>query len=136
MNILTAIGNLGRDCELRFTAKKEPVASFSFALQSGYGENRKTTWLECSLWGKQAETLTPMLLKGTQVGLTGEFSIREYQDKDGNLKTSPSLNVRDVTLLGKKELSAPKEAGKANGHQPQPLDLPELPDGFDDDAPF
>lgn len=136
MNILTAIGNLGRDCELRFTAKQEPVASFSFALQSGYGENRKTTWLECSIWGKQAETLTPMLLKGTQVGVTGEFSIREYQDKDGNLKTSPSLNVRDVTLLGKKEPSAPKEASKANGHQPQPLDLEADIAVFEDDIPF
>lgn len=129
MNILTATGNIGRDAELRFTADQTQVAGFSFALSSGYGKNEKTTWLECSLFGKRAETLAPMLLKGTKIAISGEFSVREWNDKEGNLKTTPSLRVNDVTLLGKRsENSNVQETRKAE---------PSLPDdGFQDDIPF
>lgn len=129
MNILTATGNIGRDAELRFTADQTQVAGFSFALSSGYGKNEKTTWLECSLFGKRAETLAPMLLKGTKIAISGEFSVREWNDKDGNLKTTPSLRVNDITLLGKRsENSNVQETRKAE---------PSLPDdGFQDDIPF
>ena len=139
MNVLNAIGNIGRDAELRFMADQTPVAGFSFALNSGYGKNAKTTWLECSIFGKRAETLAPMLLKGTQIGITGEFSIREYQDKDGNLKTSPSLRVENVTLLGKKgdkPLAEAKESAKADGFQPQHPTTDMLDTVFEDDVPF
>lgn len=137
MNVLNAIGNVGRDAELRFMADQTPVAGFSFALNSGYGKNAKTTWLECSIFGKRAETLAPMLLKGTQIGITGEFSIREYQDKDGNLKTSPSVRVENVTLLGKRDaLKEPKESAKADGFQPQHPTTDMLDTVFEDNVPF
>jgi single-strand DNA-binding protein len=134
MNILTATGNLGRDCEVRFMADATPVGSFSFALSSGYGKSAKTTWLDCSIFGKRAETLAPMLSKGTQIAITGEFSIREYNDKDGNLKSVPSLRVNDITLLGKKgDAPAPLEVAQVK-------DLPKsnVPDfdAFEDDVPF
>lgn len=111
-----------------------PVGSFSFALSSGYGKSAKTTWLDCSLFGKRAETLAPMLSKGTQIAITGEFSVREYNDKDGNLKSVPSLRVNDVTLLGKKgDAPAPLEVAQVK-------DLPKsnVPDfdAFEDDVPF
>lgn len=134
MNVLSATGNLGRDCEVRFMADATPVGSFSFALSSGYGKNAKTTWLDCSIFGKRSEALAPMLLKGTQVALSGEFSIREYNDKDGNLKSVPSLRVNDITLLGKKgDAPAPLEVAQVK-------DLPKsnVPDfdDFEDQIPF
>jgi single-stranded DNA-binding protein len=43
-----------------------------------------------------------MLLKGTQIGVTGEISQRSYKAKDGTEKTSLELRVADVTLLGNK----------------------------------
>jgi len=112
MNILTATGNLGRDCEVRFMADATPVGSFSFALSSGYGKNAKTTWIDCSLFGKRAETLAPMLLKGTQIGITGEISLRPYKAKDGTEKSSLECRVNDVTLLGGKS-DKPAGAGSA-----------------------
>ena len=71
MNVLNAIGNVGKDAEVRFTGNGDAIASFSFALTSGYGDKQITTWLNCNLWGKRAETLAPMLLKGTKIGITG-----------------------------------------------------------------
>ena len=127
MNVLNAIGNLPRDAEVRFLADGNPVLSFGFALNSGYGEKQVTTWLNCSLFGKRAETLAPMLLKGTKIGITGEFSLREYTDKAGAVKTSAELRVSDVTLLGKKDGSAP-----AKSKNPAPEAISEI----SEDIPF
>tara|TARA_B110000908_G_scaffold172331_1_gene239109 strand:- start:4406 stop:4789 length:384 start_codon:yes stop_codon:yes gene_type:complete len=107
MNVLNAIGNLPRDSEVRFLPDGTAVLGFSFALNAGFGEKQSTSWLNCSLFGKRAERLAPMLLKGTKIGVTGEFSISKYPDKAGVIQTSPELRVNDVTLLGKKDAAAP-----------------------------
>jgi single-strand DNA-binding protein len=129
MNILSATGNIGRDAELRHTPAGDQVAQFSFALTSGYGDKAITTWINCNIWGKRAETLAPMLLKGTQIGITGELTNRPYKDKQGNEKYSLELRVNDITLLGKRsENSNAQETQKAK---------PSLPnDKFEDDIPF
>lgn len=102
MNVLNAIGNISRDAELRFTPAGDAICSFNFALNSGYGAKQVTTWLNCSVWGKRAETLAPMLLKCTKVGISGELTNRPWKDKEGNEKFSLEVRVNDVTLLGAK----------------------------------
>lgn len=122
MNNLNAVGNIGSDAEVRFTKEGTAIASFSFALSSGYGDKKKTTWLRCSIIGKRGETLAPMITKGTQVAITGEISLNEYVAKDGSNKSSVECLVNNVTLLGKKDAATPREASKSNGYQNQPLD--------------
>lgn len=102
MNVLNAIGNISKDAELRFTPNGDAICSFNFALNSGYGDKQVTTWLNCSVWGKRAETLAPMLLKGNKIGITGELTNRPWKDKEGNEKYSLDVRVSDVTLLGAK----------------------------------
>jgi single-strand DNA-binding protein len=102
MNVLNAIGNVSRDAEVRYTPNGDAIASFSFALNSGYGDKQITTWLNCSIWGKRAETLAPMILKGSKIGITGELTNRPWKDKEGNEKYSLDVRVSDVTLLGAK----------------------------------
>ncbi len=114
MNNLSAIGNIGREAEVRYTPNGDAIASFSFALNSGYGEKQITSWLNCSIWGKRAETLAPMLTKGTRVGITGEFTARPYTNKQGEEKISLDVRVNDLTLLGGKQ-DAPKSE-----HRPEP----------------
>lgn len=126
MNQLNAIGNVGKDCEIRYSPKGDAVAQFSFALTSGYGDKAITTWLTCNLWGKRAETLAPMLTKGTKVGVTGELTNRQYQDKEGNTKYSLELRVSDVTLIGSK----PEAGGKPTSRQDMPAEK------IDDDIPW
>jgi single-strand DNA-binding protein len=103
MNNLSATGNIGSDAEVRHTASGAVITSWSFALSSGYGDKRKTTWLRCNLFGDRGEKLATMLLKGTQVAVNGEISLNEYVAKDGTNKASIELNVSNVTLLGKKD---------------------------------
>lgn len=132
MNVLTAIGNIGKDAELRFTPSNEPVAQFSFALQSGYGDKQVTTWLNCNVWGKRGETLAPMLTKGTRIGITGELTNRKYVDKQGVEKYSLEVRVSDVTLLGTKDAST----SSAQRQDSKPSEQKQYTDDFLDDIPF
>ena len=109
-------------------ANGDPIASFSFALNSGYGDKQITTWLSCSLFGKRATTLAPMLLKGTKIGISGELTNRPYTAKDGTEKFSLDLRVNDVTLLG-------KPTGQAS-EAPTKQSLPVEDMQFDQDIPF
>ena len=51
MNCLNAVGRLGRDPETRFTQGGKAVTSLAIAIDSGWGDNKKTTWLNAALWG-------------------------------------------------------------------------------------
>jgi len=101
MNIYSFTGRLGRDCETRFTAGGMAICSFTVAVDYGYGENKGTNWVRCSLFGKRAEGQLPKyLVKGTQVAISGELRVREYDDKDGNKRTSVDVSVDNLDLIG------------------------------------
>ncbi len=123
MNVLNAIGNVGKDADMRYTPNGDAVSQFSFALTSGYGDKQITSWLNCNIWGKRAETLAPMLLKGTKVGITGELTNRPYKAKDGTEKYSLEVRISDVTLLGAKQSGA----AQTNSAPSDNLDDQEIP---------
>jgi single-strand DNA-binding protein len=103
MNTCTFEGRLPRDAVLK-PVGENMVSNFSIASDVGFGDRKTTLWIECSIWGKRGEALNKSLLKGQQVILVGELSTREY-DKDGQTKTSLSLNVQSLAFG-----SAPKDA--------------------------
>ena len=132
MNNWNFTGNLGRDCEQRFTPGGDPVVSFSVGVQSGYGEKKQTTWANCQMWGKRGEAVAPYLTKGQQVGISGEMQLREWTDKEGAKRLSLDVRVNDLTLLGG------KREGQANAKPEKPA-KPAAGGGFDDmesDIPF
>lgn len=101
MNVLTVTGNLGKDCRTG-SAGGSAVCNFNVAVKSGYGDNEQTLWIDCALWGKQAESRLPdYLKKGQQVAVSGELGTREH---DG--KTYLTMRVSNIDLIGKREDSA------------------------------
>ena len=102
MNSWNFTGNLGRDCEQRFTQSGDAVVSFSVGVKAGFGDKSTTTWANCSMFGKRGESVAPYLKKGTLVGISGEVNNREYQDKEGQKRYSLDVRVNDLTLLGGK----------------------------------
>lgn len=130
MNVFNFTGNLGGDCETRYTQAGKAVVSFSVAVKAGFGENASTTWVRCSMFDKRAEAVSPYLTKGQLVGVSGEFSAREWEDKQGQKRTSIEVRVNDLTLLGKKA-DEPREQ-----HQPQSRAKPQAPAYDQDDVPF
>jgi single-strand DNA-binding protein len=98
-------------------------------MNSGFGDKKTTTWIRCSMWGDRGVKLAPYLLKGGLVGVSGEFSAREYE-KDGFTKTSCELRVNDVTLLG-----SPDRAKYEKPPAQAPAAKAAVED-FEDDIPF
>ena len=133
MNVGTFTGNIGKDAETRFTKSGTAIASWSIAVKSGYGDNEKTTWIKCLLWGKRAEGgLIPYLTKGTQIAVSGEISLSEWTNKDNETRTTLELNVNEIDLIGGKPQGqqSPSQAAQA------PAPAPHQDDEFSDQIPF
>jgi single-strand DNA-binding protein len=146
MNIYSFTGRLGRDCETRFTQAGMAICSFTVAVDYGFGDNKGTNWIRCSLFGKRAEGGLPKyLVKGTQVAISGELRVREYDDKDGNKRTSVEVSVDKLDLIGGRgeaQGGGGSQKSGGSGDTPQKgsdpfADSPEFGDvPVDDDIPF
>ena len=140
MNSINFTGNLGSDAEQKILADGTSIVSMNVPCKSGFGDKAITTWLRCSLFGNRGASLMPHLTKGSLVGITGEFSAREYTDRDGNKKQSLEVRVSDVSLLGGRKdapAAAPQRA-QAEPRQAHPAQR-QASSGFedmDDDIPF
>ena len=115
MNVWTFTGRLGNDAEQRVTASGDSVVNFSVAVESGFGDKRVTSWTRCAIFGKRGSSLVGYLLKGTQVAISGEVTLREYEDRDGARRSSLDVRVGEVTLLSSKDRqAAPVPASNAD----------------------
>lgn len=115
MNVFTCVGHIGKDAMLQTVGQNNtPVCKFSVAVNSGYGDNQKTSWVGCSLWGKRAQPLQPHLLKGTKVCVSGEISLETWQGQQGQ-QSMIAMNVREVTLCGQPN----QPQGQQNAYPPQ-----------------
>lgn len=114
MNVWAFIGRIGRDGELRTTPKGDQVLSFPVAVDSGFGQNKKTTWPRVQVWGKRAESLAQYVIKGNQIGVSGEVTLTEYTKQDGTKGVSLDVRAIEVTLIKSGSQQAePKPAVKA-----------------------
>jgi len=84
-------GNLGKDPELK--QGKTSYCLFSIAEQSGWGENKKTSWYNCISFGKQAEMISKYFSKGDKMIFDAEQTVEQ---KDG--KTFVNVTVKNVYL--------------------------------------
>jgi single-strand DNA-binding protein len=99
-----------------------------FALAVDGFKEGDTSFFNCVLWGERAEKLSPMLTKGTAIGVTGRTVIESWE-KDGVKHTAPKCHVSDVTILYKPKGEKKEEQG--NSPAPQKDD-----DRFTDSIPF
>ncbi|MEW6129195.1 MAG: single-stranded DNA-binding protein [Acidobacteriota bacterium] len=139
-NKITIVGYLGRDPEIRYTSDGTPVCSFSVATterkKDKSGEFQDvTTWFKVSVWRRQAELANQYLSKGKQVYIEGRLSANEYQDRDGNTRTSLDVQATDIQFLGSRSEGdfAPREERPAAKPQVANESSGNL---SDDDIPF
>lgn len=126
MNVFSFTGNLGKDCRTGM-AGSTAVCNFTVAVKSGWGDKAQTLWLDCAMFGKQAEGKLPdYLVKGQQVAVSGELGTREHEGK-----TYLTCRVTSVDLVGGKGDQAAAPAAQQSQHVPQ-----QVADPFDDDSPF
>ncbi len=121
VNKVILVGRLGRDPETRYTGGGQAVANFSLATDESYkdrnGERQKRTeWHKIVVWGKQAEIAQQYLKKGSLVFIEGRIQSREWQDKEGQKRTSFEIVANNFRMLGgRAEGAAAAGAGGAGG---------------------
>ena len=139
-NKITIVGYLGRDPELRYTPQGTPVCDFSIATterrKDKSGEyHDQTTWFRVSFWGKLAELSSQYLAKGKLAYVEGKLSQREWQDRDGNTRTSLDVNGTDLQFIGARSDDSGSSKSEAQ-QQHQHSDEPAKSAVTEDDVPF
>lgn len=98
LNRCEFIGRLGKDVELRYTPTGSAVANISIAVGESWKDQagtkqEKTTWVPVVIFGKLAEIAGQYLTKGSKVFIAGKFSVRKWQDQQGNDRYSTEVVV-------------------------------------------
>ncbi|MFJ9752853.1 single-stranded DNA-binding protein [Streptomyces chartreusis] len=103
--LVSVVGNLTADPELRHTASGLPVAGFTIASTPRTYSRDRGEWtdgeplfLRCSLWRQAGENAAQSLTRGTRVIVTGRLRQRTFDDKEGQRRTTVEIDAEDVAV--------------------------------------
>ncbi|MBG6218593.1 single-strand DNA-binding protein [Arthrobacter sp. CAN_A6] len=123
--VITVIGNLTADPELRFTPSGSAVANFTIAStprtfdrQTNDWKDGETLFLRASVWRESAENVAETLTKGTRVIAQGRLKSRSYDTKEGEKRTVMELEVDEVgpsLRYASAKVSRTQRSGSAGG---------------------
>ena len=101
--IITVVGNLTADPELRFTPSGAAVANFTVAStpriydrQSGEWKDGEALFLRCNIWREAAENVAESLTRGSRVIVTGRLKQRSFETKEGEKRTVMEVEVEEI----------------------------------------
>ena len=101
--VITVVGNLTADPELRFTPSGAAVANFTvastprtFDRQTNEWKDGEALFLRCNIWRDAAENVTESLTKGTRVIVQGRLKQRSYETREGEKRTVVELEVDEI----------------------------------------
>jgi single-strand DNA-binding protein len=157
--VLTVVGNLTADPELRYTQGGLPVVNFTIASTPRTFDRQTNEWkdgealfLRASAWRDFAEHIAGTLTKGMRVVATGRLRQRSYQDREGQARTAIELEIDEIgPSLRYATAQVTRAAGNGSAAQPaashhqhqqhqQPYAAPVADDGSwspqGDDTPF
>ncbi len=130
------VGNLGREPEMRYTPAGQAVTTFSVATNRQYkgadgNQVKETIWFRINVWGRQAETCSQYLKKGSKVLVEGRLTAdpatggpRIWTGQDGTARASFEINASTVQFLSSR--------GETEGAAPGGYEM--APHGVDDDS--
>jgi single-strand DNA-binding protein len=124
--VITVIGNLTADPELRFTAGGAAVASFTvastpskFNRETNSWEDGEALFMRCSVWRQMAEHVTESLARGTRVIVSGRLQQRTYDTREGEKRTVMELQVDEVGPSLRYATAQVNRASRSDGGQQQ-----------------
>src|SRR6266436_6556261 len=153
LNRVVLIGNLTRDPDLRYTPKGTAVAELGVAVNRIYsgedGEKKEeTTFVDVTLWARQAEVAGQYLKKGRPVFIEGRLQLDTWDDKQtGQKRSRLRVVAENLQLLGSRQDSegsssfsssspAPRRGPSAPAPPPKPEPRDPDLDAEPDDIPF
>ena len=135
---LIGVARLGKDVELQYTQDGKAVAKLSLVYnygKKGSDGKQPSQWVESSLWGKQAESLAPYLLKGAVFNFAlRDVHIKTYKGKNGT-GTNLAGTIIDIEFVPKQSGEKPAQASPKES-KPIPAPAGNSFDDFEDDIPF
>ena len=154
MNVVSLIGRLVKDLDLRYTQSGKAVATGTLAVNRRFknasGEN-EADFINIQIWDKGAENLANFTHKGSQIGVNGRIQTRNYENKEGARVYVTEIVVENFTLLEPKQTTEqrPRESTRERQQEQKRNnfnDFNNTPDPFgshgesiniqDDDLPF
>jgi single-strand DNA-binding protein len=121
--VITVIGNLTNDPELRFTPSGQAVASFTVAStprtmdrQTNEWKDGDTLFLRCSVWRQAAENVAESLHKGFRVIVQGRLKQRSFETREGEKRTVVELDVDEVGPSLRNATARVNRAGRPGGN--------------------
>ena len=129
-------GRTTKDLEMRYAQGDNPMAigRFSLAVDSGYGDKKKTNFFNMTVFGKAAENMEKMVKKGTKILVECEANQNQYKDKNGNNVNTVDFIVKSFEFCESK--SSQQSQNNDRPQAPQDNSWMSIPDGVDDGLPF
>ena len=131
MNSVNLTGNICNDLELKHTNSGKAVMQINLAVKRPYAKDT-TDFLPIVVWGQSAEYLSTYGKKGARIEVTGKLTSRNWEDKDGNKRTSYEVIADSVAILNSGASNAQNDA------QPFFANVEAVPfeEGTGDNLPF
>ena len=135
MNKVIVTGRVTRDSELRQTPNGTPVTDVSVVSNRIWTKNgerqEEATFVDVTIWGKQAETLSPMLTKGRHIMVEGRMKLNSWETDEGVKRSKLTIVSENINLTP----SNPNPQGKRDNQSSlEPVAASVA--SADDDAPF
>ena len=150
INRVTVSGNLSRDGELRRTQGGMAILSLGLAVndrrknpQTGEWDDY-TNWVDCTMFGKRAESLANSLVKGTKICVDGKLRWSQWQAKDGSKRSKLEVIVDEIEFMSRNQGNAQQQGRppRIGGYQASTsnagpvIDIEPESSVFDDDIPW
>ena len=105
LNKVILVGNLGMDPELKFTQGGQAILRMRLATSESFlnkarERQERTEWHTVIVWGNRAEALNKILSKGRSICVEGRIQTRQWEDKDGNKRSTTEIVAQNIVLLG------------------------------------
>jgi len=129
MNKVFLVGNLTRDPELSTVgANSTSVCRFGIAVNRRMsGGNQETDFYNISVWRALGENCAKFIKKGSKVAICGDIQILNYEDKEGNKRTSVEVTATDVEFLDRKGDNPSSSYDQTNNVEVKPVSDDSLP---------
>jgi len=144
-NRVLLMGHLTRNPELRYTPSGTAVSDLGLAVNESFKNKageivEQTCFVDVVVWGRQAETTSEYLHKGSPVFIEGRLQLDQWENKDGEKRSKLRVRADRVQFLATKDSSpAPSPAAEeTTPHQntPSAVPEPEFDNADDEDVPF
>jgi len=147
MNNCTFCGRLVADAEMKTARSGTELCSFRIASDVGWGDQKKTHWLSCVIFGERGQKLQPYLRKGDPITVVGELSPPRTYEAQGEMRVAQDLVVREIALQGAKSDSSANQSNPTTKNAQRPPRAAQAAQGasgggsgmngdFDDAIPF